>query len=47
MHIVENKLLIIVAFLLSSRLTVEAQGTVSGVLGLEERTGADRGDRFP
>ena len=44
MHIVENKLLIIVAFLLSSRLTVEAQGTVSGVLGLEERTGADRGD---
>ena len=44
MYITERRVLIIAVFVIVPAFTVGAQGTISGVLGLEERTGADRGD---
>src|SRR5205823_7225951 len=44
MYMTERRVLIVAVFVVVPCVTVGAQGTISGVLGLEERTGADRGD---
>src|SRR5436853_5281967 len=44
MYMTGKRVLIIAVFVVVPCVTVGAQGTISGVLGLEERTGADRGD---
>src|SRR5437588_330668 len=44
MYMTGKRVLIIAVFVVVPRVTLGAQGTISGVLELEERTGADRGD---